>query len=107
MKPLRIVLVMPDPPLPFGQAMGRWFYVLLRGLVERGHSVTALVSCNPGPDAEKVRELFPPPRFDVRCFERPAHSRPQGEVGDTPTALLVPLLRRDEGRPGGRTRQGI
>ena len=74
MKPLRIVLVMPDPPLPFGQAMGRWFYVLLRGLVERGHSVTALVSCNPGPDAEKVRELFPPPRFDVRCFERPARS---------------------------------
>src|SRR5437667_137359 len=43
MKHLRIVLVLSEPPLPFGHAVGRWFYVLLRGLVNRGHQVRAFV----------------------------------------------------------------
>ena len=33
MRPLRIALVMIEPPLPAGNAAARWFSVLLRGLV--------------------------------------------------------------------------
>ena len=46
MAPLRIVLVMIEPPLPFGNAAARWYYVLLRGLVARGHRVTAFAACS-------------------------------------------------------------
>ena len=35
----RVVLVLPDPPLPFGNAAARWFWVLVKGLHERGHEV--------------------------------------------------------------------
>ena len=42
MQPRRIVLVLTAPPIPFGTASARWYNVLLKGLVERGHRVTAL-----------------------------------------------------------------
>ena len=67
MSPLRVLLVLPDPPIPFGNAAARWFYVLLRGLLERGHRVTAFVSCADSRDVERVRELFPSGEADVRC----------------------------------------
>ena len=38
----RIVCVLHDLPLPFGGAASRWYYVLLKGLAERGHELTAL-----------------------------------------------------------------
>jgi glycosyltransferase involved in cell wall biosynthesis len=62
-----------EPPLPFGNAAARWYHVLLRGLVERGHRVTALASCfNENEIAEAMR-LFPPPGFDLRCYLARAH----------------------------------
>ena len=52
--PLRVVVVMIEPPLPFGSAAARWYYVLLRGLVERGHRVTAFAVCSNAADVEKA-----------------------------------------------------
>jgi glycosyltransferase involved in cell wall biosynthesis len=70
---MRIILLMIEPPLPFGNAAGRWYYVLLRGLVARGHDVTALASCSNPSDATEAAKLFPPGEFDLRCY--PTRSR--------------------------------
>ncbi len=72
MKPLRIVVVMIEPPLPFGNAAARWFYVLLRGLVERGHRVTAFAACSKPGEIEEAARLFPQPDYDLRCYAFPA-----------------------------------
>jgi glycosyltransferase involved in cell wall biosynthesis len=71
MSPLRIVLVMIEPPVPFGNAAARWFYVLLRGLVERGHRVTAFAACSKPEEMARARELFPAPAYDLRCYPFP------------------------------------
>jgi len=71
MRPLRIVLVMIEPPLPFGNAAARWFYVLLKGLVARGHSVTAFAACSKADEVEKARALFPSPEYDLRLYPFP------------------------------------
>ncbi len=68
MKSLKILLVMLEPPLPFGNPAARWFYVLLKGLVEQGHRVTAFASCSLTDEAEKAQALFPPPEYDLRCY---------------------------------------
>jgi glycosyltransferase involved in cell wall biosynthesis len=68
---LRIVLAMIEPPLPFGNAAARWYYVLLRGLVERGHRVTAFAACSAAKDIPKAQALFPRPRYDLRCYSFP------------------------------------
>src|SRR5262249_14651035 len=56
---------------PFGNAAARWFYVLLKGLVERGHHVTAFATCSKPAEIDKARSLFPPPQYDLRCFPFP------------------------------------
>jgi len=66
-KPLRVVVVMVEPPLPFGTAAARWYYVLIRGLVERGHRVTAFAVCSNPSDIEAASSIFPPPQYDLRC----------------------------------------
>lgn len=66
MKPLRVILVMQQPPLPFGGAAGRWLYVLLRGLIARGHRVTAFAACPPQ-DISTARPLFDK-TVDLRLF---------------------------------------
>jgi glycosyltransferase involved in cell wall biosynthesis len=68
MRPLRIVLVFIEPPLPFGNAAARWYYVLLKGLVARGHRVTAFAACSKPDEAEEARALFPPPAYDLRTY---------------------------------------
>jgi len=68
MKLLRIILLLPVPPLPFSSAAGRWFYVLVKGLVERGHNVTSFVVCNELEEIGKVDSLFPQPNYDIRCY---------------------------------------
>lgn len=68
MKSLRIVLVLPDAPLPLSKsAAARAYYVLLKGLVERGHQVATFV-VTPNVSAEAVRKVFPAPEFDLRTF---------------------------------------
>lgn len=68
MRSLRVVLVMPDAPLPFGNAAARWFYVLLKGLVERGHRVAAFAGSNRPEEPARARTLFPSPAFDLRVY---------------------------------------
>ena len=74
MPPLRIALVLIEPPLPFGNAAARWFYVLLKGLVERGNRVTAFAACSKPEDIAKGQALFPAPSFDLRLYPFPART---------------------------------
>jgi len=69
MKSLRIVMVLSAAPLPFGSAVGRWFYVMLRGLPARGHRVTAFVPCANRREMDDTRQLFRAPEYSVHCFE--------------------------------------
>ena len=72
MEPLRIVVVMVEPPLPFGTAPGRWYSVLLKGMVARGHHVKALAACPNADDIARTRALFPAPGYDLQLFGFPA-----------------------------------
>jgi polysaccharide biosynthesis protein PslH len=65
---MQILLVFNAPPLPFGAADARWYYVLLKELVARGHQVTAFAVCPKAADADKARALFPAPAYDLRCY---------------------------------------
>ena len=66
---LRIVIVTTMPPLPFGHPPGgRWTYVLLKGLVERGHQVSMFVPSYRTEDADKLNQLFPTPEYDLRTY---------------------------------------
>jgi glycosyltransferase involved in cell wall biosynthesis len=68
---LRVVVVMVEPPVPFGNAAARWFYVLLKGLVERGHRVTAFAACSKPDEMARAAALFPAPLYDLRCYPHP------------------------------------
>jgi len=71
MTPLRVVLVMIEPPLPFGNAAARWYYVLLRELVARGHRTTAFAACSKAREMDEARILFPAPEYDLRVYPFP------------------------------------
>jgi glycosyltransferase involved in cell wall biosynthesis len=73
-KAMRVIVVMVEPPLPFGSAAARWFYVLLKGLTARGHRVTALAACNKPEEIARAAALFPKPEFDLRCYRHPRRS---------------------------------
>ena len=70
----RIALVLLEAPLPFGDASARWFYVLLRGLVARGHRVTAFAASSRPGEIDRARDLFPAPEYDLRLFPFPTRS---------------------------------
>ena len=44
MSHFEIVVVSPEAPDPFGNPAGRWYYVLAKGLSERGHRVRWLAA---------------------------------------------------------------
>lgn len=71
---LRIILVLIEPPLPFGNAAARWFYVVLRELVERGHDVTAFATGNRQDELDQAAQLFPAPKYDLRLYPVPHRS---------------------------------
>lgn len=50
---------MSPAPLPFGNAVSRWYYVLYKGLIERGHDVKAFAACTSAEEAKAARDLFP------------------------------------------------
>src|SRR5437763_121048 len=87
---LRIVLVLIDPPLPFGSAAARSAFVLMKGLVARGHRVTALAACSKPEEMERARETFPAPGYDLRLFPFPARSGPRakGETALRPYSFM-------------------
>lgn len=94
----RVILVMIEPPLPFGNAAGRWLYVLLKGLVERGHEVVAFAACAKPEEIAKSRALFPAPDYDLRLYPFPVR---EGLGAKLETALrphsfmFGPEFRRD------------
>jgi glycosyltransferase involved in cell wall biosynthesis len=65
---MKIVVVMVEPPLPFGNAAARWYFVLLKQLKARGHEVVAFVSSSNPQETEAARQLFPKPDYDLRIF---------------------------------------
>lgn len=62
---------MNELPLPFGHACGRWYYVLLKGLIERGHRVSAFAPSNNSREIALAHELFPASTYDLRTFDYP------------------------------------
>jgi glycosyltransferase involved in cell wall biosynthesis len=71
MRPLRIVILLLEPPVPFGNAAARWYYVLLRELVARGHRVTCFAACSKQSEMDEARRLFPSPDYDLRLYPFP------------------------------------
>jgi glycosyltransferase involved in cell wall biosynthesis len=71
MQPRRVLIVLPDPPLPFGNAASRWFYVLCRGLVERGREVTIFAACRTDDEKQEALKLFSKREYDLRCYAHP------------------------------------
>ena len=71
MEAKRVLIVLPDPPLPFGNAASRWFYVLCKGLVEGGHDVTVFAACRTDNEKEEALKLFPKREYDLRCYAHP------------------------------------
>ena len=65
---MRIVIVLNEPPLPFGGAAARWYYVLTKGLVGRHHQVKVFYAAPTIESMDKVRSHFPSPEYDVRGF---------------------------------------
>lgn len=75
MRPLRVILVMIEPPSPFGDAAARGYYVLLKGLVGRGHRVTAFATSSRPANASDALLRFPAPEYDLRIFPQPPPAR--------------------------------
>lgn len=57
-----------EPPLPFGNAPARWFYVLLKSLKKRGHKVVSFVSYGNEEDIEKTRKFFPESEYEIYFY---------------------------------------
>jgi polysaccharide biosynthesis protein PslH len=74
MQSLKILMAMIEAPVPFGNAASRWFYVLLRELVARGHRVTAFAACSKEKEIDEAKKLFPAPQYDLRCYPFPHRS---------------------------------
>ena len=67
----RLVIVLPEAPLPFGNAAARWYHLLLRELRVRGYRLTVFAVCKDAAEAAAVARAFPHPGFDVRTYQRP------------------------------------
>lgn len=95
---MRIVVVTVEPPDPFGNAASRWFYVLFRGLVERGHDVTLLSTYSQADSCDRARERFPSSRYDMRCFPVSGERGLRGKVDSAlrPYSYLFSRQLRDE-----------
>src|SRR5690349_11065113 len=74
MTSLRIVVVFLEAPIPFGNAAARWYFVLLRELVARGHRVTAFAACCKPSEMDEARKLFPASQYDLRLYPFPVRS---------------------------------
>jgi glycosyltransferase involved in cell wall biosynthesis len=59
---------MVEPPAPFGNAVSRWYYALLRGLIARGHDVTALATWSKQSDHDEASARFAKENIDLRLF---------------------------------------
>ena len=69
---LRIIIVFLEAPAPFGSAGARWFAVLLKELVARGHRVTAFAACSKSNEMIDAQSTFPDSKYDLRLYSFPA-----------------------------------
>ena len=58
LKELKILMILIEPPLPFGNAGSRWFHVLIKGLDRRGHKVDVFVVSGVPSDIDKANKIF-------------------------------------------------
>ena len=70
---MRAVLVLPAAPLPFGDTAARWFHLLARDLLSRGHKVSCLtVTDEPRHKVDEARDrlaaVAPPGRLRFQAF---------------------------------------
>jgi len=65
---LNVVVVSTEAPDPFGNAIGRWHYVLAKGLCDRGHRVRWLAACNDEIHARRANALFAGSPLDLRLY---------------------------------------
>jgi glycosyltransferase involved in cell wall biosynthesis len=63
-----------EPPLPFGNAAARWYYVLYKELVARGHTVQAFAACAKPEEIPKAAALFPASHYDLKLYPFPHRS---------------------------------
>ncbi len=80
MTPRAIVLVLPDPPLPFGNAAARWYTALVRGLLERGHDLSVFAVAHDDADREALAAEWSGTALDLRVY-RPAGRTPLARWG--------------------------
>lgn len=73
---LKILLVLIEPPLPFGNAASRWFFVLYNELRRRGHKVTTLVASGVEKDIAQAIKEFPQPEHDFHIFPFASRTSP-------------------------------
>ncbi len=66
--------------MPFGNAAARWFYVVLRELVERGHNVTAFATGHRQDELDQAAKLFTSPKYDLRLYPVPHRSGLKAKV---------------------------
>jgi polysaccharide biosynthesis protein PslH len=71
---LRVIVVTPEPPDPFGNAAARWYYALAKGLVGNGHSITYL-SVRPrglsDSSLQRARQAFKELAVPLTLYESP------------------------------------
>lgn len=76
----KILLLFIEPPLPFGNAASRWFYVLQNELLKRGHDVTTLVVSGIETDIEKSKLIYPNPPHKYYTFSFNKNRNPLGKI---------------------------
>jgi len=68
MNSLNIALAVMQPPLPFGNAAARWYYVLARELRKRGHRLKIFSPCQDEEEKNKILEQFPSKDYEIQIF---------------------------------------
>lgn len=66
----RVLLVLPEPPVPFGGAAARWHHVLLRGLADLGAEVTVL-ACSASAEVDAQARRLHGETASMRFFAPP------------------------------------
>ncbi len=68
---LRVIVVTTEPPDPFGNAVGRWYYVLAKGLSERGHRVRWLAAYTQESSAARAQARLHHPNLQLKFYPYP------------------------------------
>jgi len=86
-KKLKVIVVLYEPPYPFGRAPSRWYYVLLRELARDGHKVVCFCAYENKKEVEEARKFFPEGLVDLRFFPFPERKR---NIFQKVKSILVP-----------------